>query len=545
MKKIYNKIKVATLVVMATMMMASCSEWLELYPEGETLLEDYWKSADDIESVLASCYLSMMDSKYLERAIVWGELRSDNMEKTKHTKGELIDILDVNIQATNSYCDWAIFYETINLCNTVIHYAPQVMEEDKNLSTSNMEAYRAEARAIRAMSYFYLVRTFGDVPMVMKPTIDDTDGFAIAKSSADSVLNVVVDDLREALMYAQSSFGSYRQDYNKSRFTKQSIRALLADILLWQGRYQECVDVCDEFLAYNNKQMLTARSGYYELTLMSVLLPMFTRQAEYTNEVIFATAFQPSGKEASFVGLYGHLAKNPQISASEKLYYQTMFASTDERRYLAYMSRTADGDYPFYQIPKFIADGYELVGGVGGASAANYTLAPNKGYEWIFYRLPDIYLMRAEALVELAATKSTNDEINSYLNSAIDMVNNTYMRANVDLRATDSLSIKEYFSVDLMRELVMDERQREFMFEGKRWFDLLRQARRFNTADYAVSAVEDKRFPNSSSQVALSKMSTMDALYMPIYQTEIENNDKLVQNPFYQMDETTEKNENK
>ncbi|MBO5835377.1 MAG: RagB/SusD family nutrient uptake outer membrane protein [Bacteroidales bacterium] len=544
MKKIYNKIKVATLVVMATLMMASCSEWLELYPEGETLLEDYWKSADDIESVLASCYLSVMDEKYLQRAIVWGELRSDNMEKANKTPSDLIDILDVNIQATNSFCDWAVFYETINLCNTVIHYAPQVMEEDKNLSTSNMEAYRAEARAIRAMSYFYLVRTFGDVPMVMKPTIDDTDGFAIAKSSADSVLNVVVDDLREALMYAQSSFGSYRQDYNKSRFTKQSIRALLADILLWQGRYQECVDVCDEFLAYNNKQMLTARSGYYELGDASLLLPMFTHHAAYTNEVIFATAFQPSGMDASFVGLYGHQAKDPQISASEKLYNRGMFNSTDKRRYLTYISSANDGDYTYYQIPKFVASSYSIVGSAAG-SAATYSNVADKQYEWIFYRLPDIYLMRAEALVELAATKSTNDEINSYLNSAIDMVNNTYMRANVDLRATDSLSIKEYFSVDLMRELVMDERQREFMFEGKRWFDLLRQARRFNTADYAVSAVEDKRFPNSSSQVALSKMSTMDALYMPIYQTEIENNDKLVQNPFYQMDETTEKNENK
>lgn len=544
MKKIYNKIKVATLVVMATLMMASCAEWLELYPEGETLLEDYWKSADDIESVLASCYLSVMDERYLQRAIVWGELRSDNMEKANKTPSDLIDILDVNIQATNSFCDWAVFYETINLCNTVIHYAPQVMEEDKNLSTSNMEAYRAEARAIRAMSYFYLVRTFGDVPMVMKPTIDDTDGFAIAKSSADSVLNVVVDDLREALMYAQSSFGSYRQDYNKSRFTKQSIRALLADILLWQGRYQECVDVCDEFLAYNNKQMLTARSGYYELCNVSMLLPMFTHHAAYTDEVIFATAFQPSAMDASFVALYGHQAKDPQISASEKLCNRGLFDHTDERRYLTNISSANDGDYTYYQIPKFVASSYSLVGSAAG-STATYSNIANKLYEWIFYRLPDIYLMRAEALVELAATKSTEDDINSYLNSAIDMVNNTYMRANVDLRATDSLSIKEYFSVDLMRELVMDERQREFMFEGKRWFDLLRQARRFNTADYAVSAVEDKRFPNSSSQVALSKMSTMDALYMPIYQTEIENNDKLVQNPFYQMDETTEKNENK
>lgn len=539
MKKIYNKIKVFAIVLMATLMMNSCDSWLELYPEGQTLLEDYWKSADDIESVLATCYLSMMEANYLQRAVVWGELRSDNMEKGQKASAEQLDILDVNLQATNSYCDWAAFYQTINYCNTVIHYAPQVMEEDKNLSASMMESYRAEARAIRAMSYFYLVRTFGDVPLVWKPTIDDSEGFDIAKSPADSVLNVLVDDLREALIYAQSTYGSYKQDYNKSRFTKQSIRVLLADILLWQGRYQECVDVCDEFLRYNETQILNP-TGYYELNSAVNMLSMYVNPMtfESAGEVIFATAFYASAMGNPVPGMYGLQFKDPQISASEALVANgdALFRANDERIYLKNGPSTSAGDERFYQIVKYVSSGYTISGG-----SAQYSTFTDTQYEWIFYRLPDVYLIRAEALVELAANEANQDEVDDCLNQAIHMVNKTYMRANTDLRFTDSLSVVNYSTVDAMRQLVMDERRREFMFEGKRWFDIVRQSRRANDAQVAVDYLSNKRFPNSSSHVALNKMSTLDALYMPIYQKEIENNKLLKQNPFYQMDETTAK----
>lgn len=539
MKKIYNKIKVFAIVLMATLMMNSCDSWLELYPEGQTLLEDYWKSADDIESVLATCYLSMMEANYLQRAVVWGELRSDNMEKGQKASTEQLDILDVNLQATNTYCDWAAFYQTINYCNTVIHYAPQVMEEDENLSASMMESYRAEARAIRAMSYFYLVRTFGDVPLVWKPTIDDSEGFDIAKSPADSVLNVLVDDLREAMNYAQSTYGSYKQDYNKSRFTKQSIRVLLADILLWQGRYQECVDVCDEFLRYNETQILNP-TGYYELNSAVNMLSMYVNPmtSESAGEVIFATAFYASAMGNPVPGMYGLQFKDPQISASEALVANddALFRANDERIYLKNGPSTSAGDERFYQIVKYVSNSYTISGG-----SAQYSTFTDTQYEWIFYRLPDVYLIRAEALVELAANEANQDEVDDCLNQAIHMVNKTYMRANTDLRFTDSLSVVNYSTVDAMRQLVMDERRREFMFEGKRWFDIVRQSRRANDAQVAVDYLSNKRFPNSSSHVALNKMSTLDALYMPIYQKEIENNKLLKQNPFYQMDETTAK----
>lgn len=544
MKKLLNKIKVASLVLVAIMTMNSCESWLELYPEGETLLEDYWKSADDIESVVATCYLSMMDGKFMDRVFVWGELRSDNIERGTKATAEQIDILDVNLQTTNSYNDWAIFYQTINYCNTVIYYAPQVMEEDKNLSTSTMEAYRAEARAIRAMCYFYLVRAFGDVPLVWQPTIEDSESFAIAKTPANEVLNTIVEDLREALLYAKSTYGAYNIAYNVSRFTKQSIRVLLADILLWQGRYAECVEVCDEFLAYDRQLKVVDITAGYNLPSPQIMLDRFSMLTS-VSDVIFATAFNASAMKAPFLKLFGFEMKEPQLSAAKAMVEEAdpnnaygLYSRTDLRRNFVSASSTTTGDYTHYQIPKYVCNGYSSYGG-----SISYSTASSEFVDWIFYRLADVYLIRAEAMVELAATTSNEEDVTKYLNHAIDMVNNTYMAANEELRATDSLSLSAYNSVDAMRELVLQERRREFIYEGKRWFDLVRHARKFNDAEVLIEYFDNKRFPNSSSQVALNKMSTMDALYMPIYQTEIDNNDLLVQNPFYQMDETTEKNE--
>lgn len=537
MKKLLNTIKVAVLIVAASMTMNSCDSWLELYPEGETLLEDFWKTADDIESVLATCYLSLMDEASIKNMIIWGEARSDNMEQASKSDADLLDLLDVNLAPTNTYCNWAAFYKTINYCNTVIYYAPGVMDEDENLSTARMEAYRAEARAIRAMCYFYLVRTFGDVPLVLEPTIDDTKGFAIAKTPGDEVLRTITTDLEEALSYAQTTFGSYRPDYNVSRFTRQSIRVLLADMMLWQNRYEECVYYCDEFLKENQKYELQAGLEYHQLGTIDSWLSMFT-SSNISNypEVIFATAYGPSIMDNTMLGIYGHEQKDPVVSAAEELVenYSYLFESTDKRKLYISGGTENVGNVRNNIIAKYICRSIVKVG--NGYNAVNNT---EKMTDWVYYRMADVYLLRAEALVEIANTKTDEDEKKEYLNDAIYMINKTFMRANDTRIATDTLELRDYPNVDLMRDLVLDERQREFMFEGKRWFDLVRFARRAGDPQVAIDAVEGKRFPNSSENVALNKMSEMNALYMPIFQTEIDNNDLLIQNPFYQMDEST------
>jgi hypothetical protein len=139
---------------------------------------------------------------------------------------------------------------------------------------------------------------------------------------------------------------------------------------------------------------------------------------------------------------------------------------------------------------------------------------------WIIYRLSDVMLMKAEALTQLD-TKDGRNEV-------MRLVNTSYLRSNP---SADSLSANAYSDKQSLEKLVLRERQRELMFEGKRWFDLMRLARRNNQPSAILSYVGPKL---SGSSMGKNKMSVMDALYMPVSKSEIDINPvTLTQNPFY------------
>jgi starch-binding outer membrane protein, SusD/RagB family len=93
------------------------------------------------------------------------------------------------------------------------------------------------------------------------------------------------------------------------------------------------------------------------------------------------------------------------------------------------------------------------------------------------------------------------------------------------------LTFAKYGNVAEMSKLVLLERQRELMFDGKRWFDLVRLSNRENSTEKLVGYVRRKYTSNLGT--IMSKLSVIDGLYMPIYTNELINNNSLVQNPYY------------
>jgi hypothetical protein len=86
-------------------------------------------------------------------------------------------------------------------------------------------------------------------------------------------------------------------------------------------------------------------------------------------------------------------------------------------------------------------------------------------------------------------------------------------------------------SKESMEKLVMDERQREFMFEGKRWYDLVRMARLTGSTKDLAKTVTKKQLTNISGiQI---RLNDPNALYLPIYRNELKVNPYLNQNPAY------------
>ena len=171
-------------------------------------------------------------------------------------------------------------------------------------------------------------------------------------------------------------------------------------------------------------------------------------------------------------------------------------------------------------------------------------VALSSARNWIFYRLTDVMLMKAEALVQLyeLGGKAEGDTRNEEAFNICKFIND---RALSDANKT-SYALKYATYRDRMEELVMAERARELCFEGKRWFDLMR----FNYRHTAQKADLKKKltegFVTNSDEfleLALRKYAVPTAmrakirderyLYMPINQDEVELNPNLVQNPVY------------
>jgi hypothetical protein len=142
---------------------------------------------------------------------------------------------------------------------------------------------------------------------------------------------------------------------------------------------------------------------------------------------------------------------------------------------------------------------------------------------WVFYRYADVLLMKAEALV--AQNNGRGEE-------ALNLIYTVRQRANA-LPGTDNANIDPN-SMNDMINFILEERAREFAYEGKRWFDVLRNARRSGyTRQDLLNQMVLNSAPPDRQQSILNKYKDPNSHYWPIYEYELTTNKSLEQNPFY------------
>ena len=144
----------------------------------------------------------------------------------------------------------------------------------------------------------------------------------------------------------------------------------------------------------------------------------------------------------------------------------------------------------------------------------------------MYYRLPEVYFMEAEAL----AHRYPHDDLK--MKEACALVNSVRQRAYLPLPSV--YPIADVTSVDAMDDILLDERGREFIGEGKRWFELVRFASRNNFArkDLLIDRILNSR--GGTDQLIISpRISNPDSWYLPLNSDELTNNLSLVQNPYY------------
>lgn len=489
------------LMVVMLVPFASCNKWLDLQPQDGLTGAEYWQTKEQVQAAVFGCYASLTGSatgsrNAAESFFLWGELRADMISGTLATTPEQVDVINVNILPTNSIANWRGIYETINYCNTVIDYAPGVLAKDATFSQAALDRYLSEAKAMRALMYFYLVRTFDEVPLKLKATASDKDITDLAKSSQTVVLEQCLKDLADAEKTAVADYGD--RNSNKGRITKATINAIQADIYLWQEKYAECVAACNKVINTNQFGLIDgsdANTWYRTLYVNG-----------NSNESLFELQFDAQ-KLNPFYTTFFTAARRFQASAvvMDEVYTIDL---TDPTKF----DIRADGASvraTDQTIWKYI-----------GLSTTTARASDGSFAHWIMYRYADVLLMKAEAQNQLGNGQEAIDIINIIRSRARALV-----ATQMNPAPTDKIAIADY---------ILKERTREFAFEGKRWFDLLRNAKRNNyqRLDLLLDMVATT-VPANRQQQAIAKFKDRNCHYLPIYFYELTTNKALVQNPFY------------
>lgn len=542
----------------------SCSDFLEVESLNEIVLDKFWNEESDVENVSLGCYSALQSKTIIDRMMAWGEFRSDNIVAGVNTENDvnLVNMLKENISANNTFCTWGEFYDVINRCNTVIYYAPQVAERDPNYTHSEVLATKAEMSALRDLCYFYLIRAFRDVPFTTEAYLDDTQMMDLPATPFYDVLDSLIADLESVRTYAVKKYPVTNSYAQVGRITQDAIHAMLCEMYLWRKDYANAVKYAD--------MVIDAKTTEYQLYLEKLgslvgesdkmidgfpLISDFTSSLNYygnayteifgngcSTESIFELVYMDDdtylangavseryGNATDFPGLVKPSDFLGQDVSAEQY---SVFRDKFDTRYYESIQEVSSS---LYGISKYTFPMISLTLS-GSKIETNSMTAYSKDYcraNWVLYRLSDVMLLKAEALTQMVTGTeegglTESDE--SLLQEALAIVNAVNKRSYCGSTYVP-FEYSAYSSKAMMENLVFEERQRELMFEGKRWFDLVRRSMRDGNTNYLVTAVIRKGADNAS--VVRSKLAKMDGLFWPYHEDELKVNANLVQNPAY------------
>jgi len=419
---------------------SSCENVLEEEPK-TIVVENFYQSKSDFEAATNAIYFPLRMVRSEQVAVLsahtdWGYGRGS---RAQYNDFEGFNPTNVNAAAAR----WNSFYQGIRNANIVIEKAPLsevLTEEERNL-------FLAEAKFLRALTYFDLVRNWGGVPLRTEINIAEKD---VPKSSPEEVYVLILADLAEAEMNLPLTAAE------SGRPTQWAAKTLLADVYLQLADYQmtkmksqEVLDAA-EFQLVKITSVNDIREKIFGAALISsteeIFSFKFARQTGQGNGLPWIMN-HPSTGLYNFGGAYAHYgdATNP---------FHKEWEDGDLRKGL-------------WQIVKFgLGDSTIVNGKYAESQAVDNTGAGN---DLPVYRYPELLLIYAEASARVDGVTETN----------LEAVNQVRRRAyGLDPSIASEMDfVMTGLTVEAFLDLILQEKAYETQFEGKRWLDLKRTGR--------------------------------------------------------------------
>lgn len=440
--------KISIIIAILSIMVMSCSKkFIDLLPISSVSVDVIYKTDKDFLDALTATY-NTLQQQY-QNFYIFGDVRADDSWQAiiKNNSWSYADAFVTSSSDALMHSTWQNYYQAIFRINTIL-------EKIKDIDVSvvkNKERYIAEAKFLRALSYFDLVRIFGDVPMITTH-ISIEEGYKIGRENADNIYaKIIIPDL----LAAENGLPLKFSGNDVGRPTKGAAKSLLCRVYLTLKDFQK------------------AETKLQEVTGMGyALLPNYNDLFDYTknehhSEYIFdieyeqgigegsrlTNAFAPNSQPfTSFFGIGGN--GDEQNSPTQVLI--DLFDPKDRRKdvTIGVSGGFYNRDSVFIKLSSNTNQTYTKKY-ITPVVAANDSRA-----NWKVIRYADVLLMLAETLNENGKT----NEALGYLNQ---------VRARAGLAGYSNLT------KDATRDKIYLERRLELSFEGVRWFDLLRTGQAF------------------------------------------------------------------
>lgn len=512
--------KKITYCIFILVLFSSCEKLLEEEPLVQVSTEFFYQDQDDALFALTAAYAQLKrgNGYYRQKFLATMHAASDqglaDFVYGDFKRGTVVST-DQNLPGT-----WRDIYIAIRDANNVIFHVPDIeMEEELKARIIG------EAKFLRALHYFNLVRCWGEVPLRTEPVKPDDEGLPV--SSIVDIYDVIITDLQNATANCWEKDESRNGISNDiGRVTKGAAHAMLAKVYLHIASakrtalegvagndfykdlaespntyYQLAKEQCDLVLTQNEFQLVSTVEEWTELfdanngnnaeMIFEVQGSSITGQGTAVSNL-----FSPRDAGLSGGGWGGsnkllpnfinnHLDKlDPRFQNSIiKEYQNTTKTYTITGASTGYNIVFTDTGQPNGTLLRIFTGKY-----IDRDATTEYTSQQN----WHIIRLADVYLMRAEALAEISQDPSlANDDINALR-----------VRVGMDNFEGTGMSIEDF------RAALLRERAAELYMEGHRFFDITRMGvyDEYCKITYGITdgarQADDYTFPIPLSEIA-------------------------------------------
>ena len=541
-RSVISHIGIATLSLL-TLILSSCSDMLSTESEMVEFVRDNTLNhpTDSVYSVLGIIGKMQVIA---DRTVLLGEVRADLMETTEAASADLKRLANFNLSEDNKYNAVSDYYAVINNCNYYLAYVDTALQRRGR----NLFQYEyAAVKAFRAWTYLQLAQIYGAVPLVLTPVMTEMEAQKAMEQEKKGIMDICQYFIKDLTPYAEVDlprFGDINGMESQRFFIP--MRALLGDLCLWAGQYQEAARWYHNYLTekknpillnYSNRITWPSVSEFvrpidsYSVTGTTEVLSFIPMEQRVFDGVVsdLSNVFNSTEENRNYFQLTPSIAMH-QLSADQTFCIENRTNTQIDTIYVPKKGLNQEilvGDLRFYSNYKTSSvtrDSYSEYN-------ADYQTIQKITRSYVpTYRRTMVYLRYAEALNRAGLPQSAfsvlkyglcQENIVSYVDSLerdkagelIAFDANVFTKENtigIHSMGSGDSQINAYYTlpmpsaplaskqdtinyqIPLVEDMIINEMALEGAFEGYRFYDLMRIALRRNDPNYLAAPISQR-----------------------------------------------------